>query len=298
MPSFKGQKASHKKQVLIKMNTKFIKLGSTLAIAALILISDAYAQWGRRGGYYGRGPYGMVMRPHVSIGIGGVFGGGYWGYRPGVGVSVGVGFPGGGVYIGHQLPIGYRRVYVGGQPYYYYNDRYYREREGGYEMIDAPLGATIKRLPRGTQKQIINGETYYEANGTYLQEDRNENGDRVYIIVGKNGRLDTREAHKRMMETEDRNDRYYNNNRNNIDDGNNQREEDIVVRNGNKDLDADNGDAVYNVGPRVGDQFYRLPKDSRAITIEGKKQYLSPAGTYYKEIIVDGRSVYEVVKVK
>ncbi|MDQ6761165.1 MAG: hypothetical protein M3015_00890, partial [Bacteroidota bacterium] len=34
-----------------------------------------------------------------------------------------------------------------------------------------------------------NGERFYELNGTYYKEDRNSEGQTVYVVVGKNGEI-------------------------------------------------------------------------------------------------------------
>ncbi len=54
----------------------------------------------------------------------------------------------------------------------------------------------------------------------------------------------------------------------------------------------------YNTGPQVGDRFEQLPRNSRAISVDGAKQYVSPGGTYYKEVQEEDRTVYEVVRTR
>ena len=49
------------------------------------------------------------------------------------------------------------------------------------------MGATVSSLPEGARSVVINGESLYELNGTYYKAERDENGNDVFIVVGKNG---------------------------------------------------------------------------------------------------------------
>lgn len=51
------------------------------------------------------------------------------------------------------------------------------------------MGATVSSLPDGAKSVKVNGERFYELNGTYFKEDRNSKGKRVYLVVGKNGEI-------------------------------------------------------------------------------------------------------------
>jgi len=59
--------------------------------------------------------------------------------------------------------------------------------------VDAPMGAQLSSLPTGARSVVVNGEKFYELNGTYFKEDRNAKGQVVYTVVGKNGRIDNTE---------------------------------------------------------------------------------------------------------
>lgn len=300
------------------MKIKYIWVTIALSLAATIVAVESNAQYRRYpgryypgGGYYGGGP-------RVSIGIGGVFGFGSWGryggYYGGPNVGVSVMLPP--IVLGsrvHSLPPGARRVYYGNVPYYYRGNTYYRERErgDGYEVVQPPLGASLERLPAGARKRVIDGQIYYEYKGNYYMND-NDN----YIVVGKDGRLDTSEALRRRSESrEDRdyNEDDYERRRDSDyrgDDNYNRRSSrnsdgDVVVRNANEDYDREinrgnnsktNNDAVYSSGPQVGDRFENLPRNTKTINADGQTQYESPSGTRYKEVTEDGKTVYEVVK--
>ncbi len=281
------------------MKRNFI-LGAAVFLATLFVVSDVHAQWRR---YPSRPYYGG---PRVSVGIGGVFGMGRWGgYYGGPGVGVSVMLPP--IVLGsrvHSLPPGARRVYYGGVTYYYRGNTYYRERErgDGYEIVEPPLGASLERLPSGARKRVINGQIYYEHNGNYYMSD-----DDLYIIVGKEGRLNTDEALRRRADSRDGNyeDEYdegrYDSQRRRPNDS-----EEIIVRNANEaEARAGNRpaatatDEVYgSVGPQVGDRFENLPRNSKTIKVGGETQYESPSGTRYKEVLESGKTVYEVIKAR
>lgn len=302
------------------MKIKYIWVTIALSLAAAIATIDTNAQYRRHsgryypGGYYGGGP-------RVSVGIGGLFGFGRWGsYYGGPNVGISVMLPP--IVLGsrvHSLPPGSRRIYYGGVLYYYRNNSYYRQRESGdgYEIVEPPLGATLERLPSGARKRVINGNIYYEYNGDYYRVDTDGSRE-VYIVVGKGGRLDTDEALRRRAESREdiydndgyedndndyRNDRSYN--RRSADTNNNE----IIVRNANEDDEyvkendrdkttRNSTDEVYSSGPQAGDRFENLPRNTKTISVNGQTQYESPAGTRYKKVDEDGKTLYEVIKAK
>ncbi|MBZ4188191.1 DUF6515 family protein [Niabella beijingensis] len=278
------------------MNSNFIKFGMFLLGASLLLAIDSFGQYRRYPQRVYRS-YHYHRAPRVSVGIGGVFG---WpapyyryGYGPNVGVSVGIALPPIGATI-YALPPGSRRVYYGGVPYYYRNNTYYTERDKGrYEVVAPPLGATSERLPNGARMRKIDGTTYYEYNGTYYKPDLDDNGDRIYVVVGRNGELNTGDAASAT-----RSDNAYPGDYENNDGDETDAEApyDAADAAGDTD-DTTTGNAYYN-HPQVGDQFDQLPKNSQAVTVDGKKQYRSPAGTYYKEVTIEGKLLYEVVRSK
>lgn len=62
-----------------------------------------------------------------------------------------------------------------------------------YEVVDAPMGAQLSSLPPGARSVVVNGEKFYELNGTFYKEGQNQKGQVVYTVVGKNGRIDNTE---------------------------------------------------------------------------------------------------------
>lgn len=131
--------------------------------------------------------YRIIPRSFISIHFGGnpyyYHDGFFYGYYGGYYSPI---FPPFGLRIS-VLPFGYSRLFIGGYPYYYYNGIYYRQYDNSYEVVDAPLGATVSSLPDGARSVIINGEKLYELNGTYYKSDRDQNGNDIFIVVGKNG---------------------------------------------------------------------------------------------------------------
>lgn len=90
------------------------------------------------------------------------------------------------------LPFGYNRIYAGENPYYYNDGIYYRNYPGGgYEVVAPPLDARVNRLPAGARVTVIDGQKYYQAGGTFYQEEIAENNNRIYRVVGTDGVLNT-----------------------------------------------------------------------------------------------------------
>ncbi|GAB3017784.1 hypothetical protein GCM10027051_23370 [Niabella terrae] len=228
----------------------------------------------------------------VSVGIGGVFGGIY---GPAAG-RVYVGAPRVGIRVGMMVPPPGARVRnlpeeavardFNGITYYYFNNMYFRERtDGGYEVVDAPLGADIDRLPMGAQLVKIDGQYYYEKDGTYYAKTTTEDGHTIYIISGKDGQLDT-ESYS-----------------DSFDNSPNESPEATDIESQDEDLTdtseitapADANSGQGSIRPQIGDRFDRLPRDARQVTVGGKKEYVSLNGVHYKEVIADDHTVYEVV---
>ena len=93
------------------------------------------------------------------------------------------------------LPSGYRQFNIGNNPYYYYNNTYYKPYANNtYEVVDAPMGASLPSLPTNSKAVVINGQKYFENEGTYYQEEIRNNNEMWYVVVGKNGVLDTPEV--------------------------------------------------------------------------------------------------------
>ncbi len=135
----------------------------------------------------------VTARPGVGFRTGaGYFGGvGYHGgafYRPGFGYY---GYPHLGFYLG-VLPFGYYPFYWGSSLYYYYGGIFYSPYDGGgYQVTAPPVGAAVPNLPKNAQSIKIDGIQYYEVDGVYYKETLDDKGNKVYVVAGKDGVLNT-----------------------------------------------------------------------------------------------------------
>jgi hypothetical protein len=238
-----------------------------ITLAALIVTSGVYAQHyhGHYSGHYyspaprvtiniGHNPYysyGPVVRPRVyyhppypSVPYH------YTHYGPSFGVRIGI------------LPFGYSEFFIGPNPYYYYNGIYYRPYpNGGYEVTQPPLGATVKHLPTGAKLTIIDGQKYYELGGTFYQERATDNNKTRYEVVGRDGVLNTANSDE----------------------------------NGNDDpgqAPIEQNIAKNPITPAKGTVVSQLPAGCTAMTINQQKYYISPAGIYYQEQ-VNGNNIIQ-----
>lgn len=250
------------------MSRKNYSIAIVMLLGMILISGDLLAQRGRyprnyRGYYprYAPARSFMVNRPFVSIQFGGSryrYQQGYF-YRP-YGSVFSVVLPPVGIRI-TTLPPGYRRVYVGPDPYYYYNGIYYRTNaDRQYEVVAPPLGAEIDQLPPGAKVTVINGQKYYELGGTFYEELISSENELYYKVVGTDGVLNTTSGENDFREGND---------------------EDVEER--------------LPAGPRMGDRFEKLPPDTKEIVIKGEKLHVSPAGFYYKEVIDGNKLLYEVV---
>ena len=167
-------------------------------VGCMLFTADAFAQ--SRHSYRGRGYYRSYYpsrvyaynRPFVSVRFGSMgyrYQQGYF-YRP-YGSVFRVSIPPFGIRIA-TLPMGYRSIHVGPDPYYYYNGIYYRSAPGKqYEVVAPPLGARVSELPPGAKVTVIDGRKYYELDGTYYEEEITANNELVYTVVGTDGVLNT-----------------------------------------------------------------------------------------------------------
>ncbi len=101
-------------------------------------------------------------------------------------------------------------VYVGLTPYYYYGGTYYitttvpaqipppqatsggeassektptmTDDEHSYEVVKAPIGATVPYLSEEAEEQTIKGKKYFHDEGTYYQPFSSE-GETIYMVV-------------------------------------------------------------------------------------------------------------------
>lgn len=182
----------------MKIN-RYLTFSLIALLGGLLFTADAMAQpryrGSYRGGYSNYRPYRgyAYNRPSVNIRFGGIpyrYQQGYF-YRP-YGSAFRVSVPPIGIHVG-VLPTGYRRMYIGPDPYYFYDGTYYRNLPSSdeYEVVAPPLGAVVASLPPGAKVTVIDGQKYYEDNGTFYQETITSGSQLQYTVVGTDGVLNT-----------------------------------------------------------------------------------------------------------
>jgi hypothetical protein len=191
-------------------------------------------------------------------------------YYPRLGFSVGF------------LPFGYYSFYWGGLPYYYSNGYYYEYNDDQYTVVEPPVGAEVSTLPPKAQSIVINGQQYYELNGVYYVAITKDDGSLAYEIAGKDGELNTGGGDQaNVAPPAAGNDQGYN-----APDQSAAPQQDETVappRNGSADL-------------QIGDVVQSLPVDSRGVTVNGQRLFVSPDDVYYKKTRDNNNNVaYKIV---
>lgn len=185
---------------------KLYKYASALLITgalSVMVILNADAQ---RGGAHAGGGGGSSGGGSFSRGGGGsVSVGG--GFRSGIGLGLSLGYrsayspygfygyPSLGFYL-NTLPYGYYPFYMGPSLYYYSNGIFYRPYgdDEGYVVTAPPVGAAVPQLPSKAKSIMIDNQQYFEYNGIYYKIVINDKGDKVYVVAGKDGVLNTDNA--------------------------------------------------------------------------------------------------------
>ena len=166
--------------------------------------------------------------------------------------------------------------------YYYSNGYYYDYDNGQYTVVEPPVGAQVTSLPSGAQSITINGQQYYELNGVYYVPITKDDGSLAYEIAGKDGELNTDNGDDQSQydpAPPTDNDQGYNN----APAPQQEQQAEPQARNGSADL-------------QVGDLVQSLPKDSRGVTVNGQRLFVSPDDVYYKKTIDnDGNIAYKIV---
>lgn len=237
-----------------------VLLAGLLSVA---MVTTADAQRGFRGGGFRGGvtiggSRGFYGGPRFNAGIGMGYHGGYF-YRPYYA------YPHIGLYLG-GLPFGYYPFWFGPNQYYYYDGIFYAPYNGGYQVTAPPIGAEVPNLPSHAQSIVIDGQQFYEMNGVYYREVVKQNGKHVYVVAGKDGVLNT--------------------------DANGQVIDGATPANGAA-VTPDNAPQM----PRVGDFTDQLPANSRKVSLNGQKFWVTPEGIYLEEVKNGDKVSYKVVSV-
>lgn len=132
-----------------------------MALLAVELATIFNADAQRHGGF-GHSGFGG------HYGYGGHFGdGGHFGFR-GRPFFYDPFFPGWGAYYWY-FPYSAISFYYGGLDYYYCDGIYYRDFDGRYEMVSAPIGRHVRKLPKGSVEISVNGMPYFYYYGTFYK---------------------------------------------------------------------------------------------------------------------------------
>jgi len=240
----------------------FIKNLTALCIGALslLVVSTASAQRSRLSiglgfGYYPRFNVGYYYNPY----------GAYYGYAyPRVGLSFG------------YLPYGYVPFYFGADLYYLNNGVYYRRYDDhNYHVVAPPVGAEVPKLPARARAIMIDNQQYFELNGVYYKPNVKADGTTDYLIAGKDGVLNTKVAAQPQS---------------NVAPPPPPANPEPQV-NDNEQVPPPPTDAP---APKTGDVVTQLPDGCKAVTVAGKKYFVSANDVYYEEFNNDGKVGYRV----
>jgi hypothetical protein len=176
------------------------------------------------------------------------------------------------------LPVGYHRIYVGSNPYYYNEGVYYRPQPNNqYEVVAPPLGALVDKIPSNATVTVVDGMKYYQVGGTFYRDEIAENGEHNYRVVGTDGVLNTIEEG-----TTDES----------------MTEETITDETMTQEVITDETLNVAEAPLPVGSRVDALPLNSKVLVINQQKYFLSPAGVYYIEVVEGDKIKYEVTTVE
>ena len=161
------------------VQSRYGNFGGNARAAAGGMGVRGYTRGGLGGGVYGHGgDYG-----HYGWGRhdGYFYNGGFYGslYYPWLGFN------------SWFLPDDYYQFYWGDDPYYFSDGYYYQYNNDQYTVVEPPVGALIKDLPKDAKSIVINGQQYYEVNGVYYLPVKMQDGTVQYEIAGKDGELNT-----------------------------------------------------------------------------------------------------------
>ena len=165
------------------------------------------------------------------------------------------------------MPLGYRSIYVGGDPFYYYNGIFYQPYNNNYRVVAPPVGAEVAELPDGAKAVVIDGRKYFEFHGTYYKENIHDNGEIWYIVTGKNGELTNPSQTQPQYEPQPQ-------------------AQPAPVPNANPEFDV----------PAIGSQVNTLPEGYKTIVLNNQKYFVGPDDTYYQEEIRNNQIYYRIVR--
>ncbi|HMR92429.1 MAG TPA: DUF6515 family protein [Chitinophagaceae bacterium] len=188
-------------------------------------------------------------------------------------------------------------VHFGGIAYRYQYGRFYRPYGTVFRVVAPPVGIRIAVLPPGYRRFYIGADLYYYHNRTFYRP----LGEREYEVIAPPAGATVSEIPGDARETIIDGKTYYEAGGTYFteeEDENGEIRYRVAGVNGvldTKEKKETPAAPAKPAGPQVGDRFESLPVNSKQVTINGEKLYMSPSGYYYKQVADDGEAYYEVV---
>ena len=98
------------------------------------------------------------------------------------------------------LPLRIHEFLYWPNPYYYFNGIFYKPHANQYQVVAPPLGAVVNKLPSGAKIRVIDGQKYYELNGTFYKKEIGQDNRLSYRVVGTDGVLNTNPDNKKIQQ--------------------------------------------------------------------------------------------------
>jgi hypothetical protein len=249
------------------MNPKhYLKIALPLVLALLVFAVTADAQRGRYDRRHNN--YNSSYRYYPSYRSYPSYGGGYY-----------------------SSPRSYFSIGFGGINYRYSDGYYYRPYGSYYQRVRPPFGLSVSILPQGYSRIYWGQDPYYYYQGTFYVPSGHNGYSVAAPPVGATVYSIPPGSKLRVIDGE----KYYEYDGTFYKEELNSNERSYTVAGTDGVLDTDHSQAEErntNNGPARLD---KLPADTRAVIISGKKYYLAPSGTYYEEMTEGNRTWYEPV---
>ena len=183
-------------------------------------------------------------------------------------------------------------IYFGGYGYGYGRAYFYRPYGSVFQLVVPPIGVRIATLPFGYSRFYLGLNPYYYDDGIFYRPyargyevidpplgavvERLPRGSKVKTINGGKYYEYSGTYYQEQLDNKGRVSYK------------------VVGTNGVLNGDGDN-ERNDSRQPEIGDRIDQLPPDSRTVVINGEQLYSTPGGLYYKKIIEDGKTSYEMV---
>ncbi|WP_448701549.1 DUF6515 family protein [Mucilaginibacter sp. AW1-3] len=247
------------KPIIKNLTALCIGAFSLLLVVTTTASAQTHISVGVGFGYYPRFNAGYYYNPYSR----------YYGYAyPRIGLSFA------------YLPYGYVPFYYGANLYYQNNGVYYRQYpDHNYHVVAPPVGAEVPKLPNRAHPIMIDNQQYFELNSVYYKPNIKPDGTIDYLIAGKDGVLNTKVVPVPQSNVAPAPQPAP------------QVNQEPQVNEDEQQMPPPPGDTP---APKTGDVVAQLPNGCKAVTIAGKKYFVSSADVYYEEFNNDGKVGYRV----